>query len=333
MEVHGAHVQTFDVRRAFDGLVAVDGLTLDVPPGSFFSLLGPSGCGKSTTLRMIAGFEPLDSGRILLDGTDISGLSARKRPTSMVFQNYALFPHMTVGRNVGYGLSVRGTAKSEIRSRVQAALERVDMMEYLESPVTSLSGGQQQRVALARAIAVEPKVILFDEPLSNLDVALRHQTRRELKALQHRIGLTNIYVTHDQEEAMALSDRIAVMRAGRIVEWGKPEDLYKEPETAFVASFLGGANVVTDPRSIHELTGVDRPGPDKALVIRAEDLVPSPDGVPVRVESRQFLGFVTELVVRSGDALLRALVPGAYHPSSDDMRLSVRHFRFVDNDF
>jgi ABC-type Fe3+/spermidine/putrescine transport system ATPase subunit len=281
---------------------------------------------------MIAGFEPLDSGRIELDGTDISSLSARKRPTAMVFQNYALFPHMTVGRNVAYGLDVRGRPKAEIKDRVQAALERVDMMDFVDSPVTSLSGGQQQRVALARAVAVEPKVILFDEPLSNLDVALRHQTRRELKALQHRIGLTSIYVTHDQEEAMALSDRIAVMRAGRIVEWGKPEDLYREPKTAFVASFLGGANVVTHPASIQRLVGVERPGPDQALVIRAEDLVPSSDGVSVRVESRQFLGFVTELVVRFGDDVLRALVPGAFSPPSDDLRLSVRHFRFVDND-
>lgn len=332
MDVHGAHVQTLDVRRTFDGLVAVDGLTLDIPPGSFFSLLGPSGCGKSTTLRMIAGFEPLDSGRILLDGVDISDLSARKRPTAMVFQNYALFPHMTVGRNVGYGLSVRGLPRKEIMDRVQAALERVDMTGHLHSPVTSLSGGQQQRVALARAIAVEPKVILFDEPLSNLDVALRHQTRRELKALQHRIGLTSIYVTHDQEEAMALSDSIAVMRAGRIVERGKPEDLYREPQSAFVASFLGGANVITESRSIQRLVGIERPEAGQALVIRAEDFFPSPDGVPVRVESRQFLGFVTELMVRVEDKLLRALIPGAFNPDSDEMTLSVRHFRFVHND-
>ena len=239
-----AGVRLEQVSRSFGELKAVDGVSIDIPSGSFFSLLGPSGCGKSTTLRIISGFEAPDSGKIFIGEEDVTDLQARRRPTAMVFQNYALFPHMTVGQNVAYGLKVRKLSAPDVKRRVDDALQRVDLSGFADTPVTSLSGGQQQRTALARAVAIEPRVILFDEPLSNLDVALRHQTRAELKSLQHRLGLTSIYVTHDQEEALALSDQLAVMRAGRIVQTGKPTDLYREPATAFVASFLGGSNIV-----------------------------------------------------------------------------------------
>lgn len=337
MSERGARVKLDGIRRVFGDLVAVDDVSLDIPAGSFFSLLGPSGCGKSTTLRMIAGFEQPDSGRIFIGDDDVTATAARRRPTAMVFQNYALFPHMTVGENVAYGLTVRRMSRKDVKARVTTALERVEMTAFADTPVPSLSGGQQQRVALARAVAVEPRVILFDEPLSNLDVALRHQTRRELKDLQHRIGLTSVYVTHDQEEAMALSDQIAVMRKGLIVQSGRPEDLYREPATAFVASFLGGANVIQDPRVASHIAGVDL-APGKALVIRTEDVriaQPGEDGLEAVIRNRQFLGFVTELLLEvAGMATLRVLIPGVFEPEDGEttLRIVVTANRVVTND-
>ena len=337
MSDRGARVKLDGIRRVFGNLVAVDGVSLDIPAGSFFSLLGPSGCGKSTTLRMIAGFEKPDDGRIFIGEDDVTAMAARRRPTAMVFQNYALFPHMTVGENVAYGLTVRRISRNVVKERVMSALERVEMTAFADTPVPSLSGGQQQRVALARAVAVEPRVILFDEPLSNLDVALRHQTRRELKDLQHRIGLTSVYVTHDQEEAMALSDQIAVMRKGVIVQSGRPEDLYREPATAFVASFLGGANVLQDRNAASRIARVDL-APEKALVIRTEDVriaQPGEDGLEAVIMNRQFLGFVTELLLDvSGLATLRVLIPGVFEPENDQrtLRIVVTASRVVTND-
>jgi ABC-type Fe3+/spermidine/putrescine transport system ATPase subunit len=291
----GASVRLVDVSRHFGDVKAVDNISLEIPAGSFFSLLGPSGCGKSTTLRIVSGFESPDSGSVLIGDEDVTSLDARKRPTAMVFQNYALFPHMTVGENVEYGLKVRKMRTQERRSAVLEALRRVDLEAFVDTPVTSLSGGQQQRTALARAVAIEPEVILFDEPLSNLDVALRMQTRLELKSLQHRLGLTSIYVTHDQEEALALSDQIAVMRLGKVVQVGSPQGLYNEPSTSFVASFLGGSNIVTDPSLVHSLTGRDLEK-GKALAVRAEHLrIDARSDLKARVVNRQFLGMITEL--------------------------------------
>lgn len=285
-------------------------MDLDIPSGSFFSLLGPSGCGKSTTLRIISGFESPDAGQVFIGEEDVTDLQARRRPTAMVFQNYALFPHMTVGENVAYGLKVRKMSRTDVQERVLDALRRVDMADFLKTPVTSLSGGQQQRTALARAVAIEPEVILFDEPLSNLDVALRHQTRAELKALQHRLGLTSIYVTHDQEEAMALSDQIAVMRAGRIVQTGAPRDLYQEPDTAFVASFLGGSNIVDNPALAAKLTGNTlREG--RVLSIRPEHIrVSRSEGVKAKVAAHQFLGMQTSLTINVDGTMLEGRIPG-----------------------
>lgn len=303
-------VRLSGVSRSFGSLKAVDHIDLDIPSGSFFSLLGPSGCGKSTTLRIISGFESPDTGRVFIGEEDVTDLQARRRPTAMVFQNYALFPHMTVGENVAYGLKVRNMSREEVKERVMDALRRVDMAYFLKTPVTSLSGGQQQRTALARAVAIEPEVILFDEPLSNLDVALRHQTRAELKALQHRLGLTSIYVTHDQEEAMALSDQIAVMRAGQIVQTGTPRDLYQAPNTAFVASFLGGSNIIDDPGLILKLAGkgVSTGG---VLSIRPEHIgVGREGGMKADVVAHQFLGMQTSLTIDVEGVRLEARIPG-----------------------
>lgn len=323
-------VRLDSVTHSYGRLVAVDDLSLDVPEGAFVSLLGPSGCGKSTTLRIVAGFETPDSGRVLIGGRDVTTLEARRRPTAMVFQNYALFPHMTVKENVSYGLKVRRMAKEAIAARVRDVLERVDLSEYLETPVTDLSGGQQQRAALARAVAVEPQVLLFDEPLSNLDVALRNQTRRELKELQRRIGVTSIYVTHDQEEALSLSDHVAVMRKGRIVQAGPPRSLYDEPDTAFVASFLGGANILRGDRA-RAVTGRSLK-PEQAIAVRAEHVTFSDAGrLEGRIRSVQFLGHVTECIVEFAGADLRVLTSeGA--PATGGIRFDVAGWREVRDD-
>ncbi len=232
------------VTKKFHDFTAVDALSLDIEPGEFFSMLGPSGCGKTTTLRMIGGFEEATSGTIFLGDADVTGLPPFKRDVNTVFQNYALFPHLTVFENVAFGLRRRRTADTEVHSRVAAMLELVELPGYDARKPGLLSGGQQQRVALARALINHPKVLLLDEPLGALDLKLRKQMQIELKRIQTEVGITFIYVTHDQEEAMTMSDRIAVMRAGHIEQLGTPEDLYERPGTAFVAGFLGVSNLL-----------------------------------------------------------------------------------------
>ncbi|MGD2215573.1 MAG: ABC transporter ATP-binding protein [Gemmatimonadales bacterium] len=248
-----AFLELDDLTRSFVGTRAVEELSLSVGEHEIFTLLGPSGCGKTTTLRMIAGFEMPDSGRIVLDGRDVTRLPPQKRGFGMVFQHYALFPHMSVGANVAFGLETGGLTRREIDERVARALDLVRLPGAGNRSIGSLSGGQQQRVALARALAPAPQVLLLDEPLSNLDAALREQTRRELRALVKEIGMTTVYVTHDQEEAFDLSDRIAVMREGRLEQLGPAEDLYHSPASEFVATFLGRAGaVVGHVDRIHE---------------------------------------------------------------------------------
>jgi spermidine/putrescine transport system ATP-binding protein len=232
------------VSKRFHDVVAVDDLSLDVQRGEFFSMLGPSGCGKTTTLRMIGGFEDASAGTIYLGDADVTGLPPFKRDVNTVFQNYALFPHLSVYENVAFGLRRKRTPASDIRQRVAAMLELVELPGYERRKPSQLSGGQQQRVALARALINQPRVLLLDEPLGALDLKLRKQMQIELKRIQTEVGITFIYVTHDQEEAMTMSDRIAVMRHGRIEQLGRPEELYERPTTAFVAGFLGVSNLL-----------------------------------------------------------------------------------------
>ena len=233
-----------NVTKTFGEVVALKPLSLDITPGTLVTLLGPSGCGKTTTLRLIAGLESASEGRILIGGQDVTHLSATYRKVSMVFQSYALFPHMTVLENVGYGLSVKGMAKAEVKARAEVGLETVGLKGFGARLPSELSGGQQQRVAVARAIVLEPEVLLLDEPLSNLDAKLRRHVREEIRQIQQRLGLTAVYVTHDQEEAMAVSDRIIVMKNAEIAQEGTPHDLYDRPANAFIADFIGDANLI-----------------------------------------------------------------------------------------
>ena len=231
-----------DAVKLYGDFKALDGVSLDIREGEFFTLLGPSGCGKTTLLRMIAGFNSIEGGEFYFGERRINDVPAHKRDIGMVFQNYAIFPHLTVEENVAYGLKARKTPKAEIRKRVDDALELVQISHLAKRRPSELSGGQQQRVALARAFVIEPSVLLMDEPLSNLDAKLRVQMRSVIKKLQRRLGITTIYVTHDQEEALAISDRIAVMKDGRIMQIGTPKEIYAKPENPFVAGFIGVSN-------------------------------------------------------------------------------------------
>jgi len=232
-----------DVARTFDGgVVAVDGLSLQVAAGELVSLLGPSGCGKTTTLRIVAGFVEPDAGQVLIKSVDVTDLPPERRDIGMVFQSYALFPHMTVEANVGYGLRMRGVAAGERGRRVAEALDLVRMGELARRYPRQLSGGQQQRVALARAVVIRPSVLLLDEPLSNLDAKLRQEMRSEIRQLQQHLQITTVFVTHDQEEALTMSDRVVVMNHGRVEQVGPPRVIYREPRTRFVAEFIGEGN-------------------------------------------------------------------------------------------
>lgn len=235
-------VKAFPNRSGSGVVLAVNDVSVDIQDGEFLTLLGPSGCGKTTTLRLIAGFEQPTSGRILLAGKDITADPPNKRDMALVFQNYALFPHMSVFDNVAYGLQTRRLPRQQVREKVEASLQMIGLQGLGERRPNQLSGGQQQRVALARSLVMEPSILLFDEPLSNLDAKLRVQMRSEIHLLQRRLGMTSIYVTHDQVEAMALSDRIVVMNKGQIDQIGTPEEIYRYPTTRFVADFIGRAN-------------------------------------------------------------------------------------------
>ncbi|MBX6394725.1 MAG: ABC transporter ATP-binding protein [Alicyclobacillaceae bacterium] len=256
-----------DVTKKFDEGVGVEHINIHIRPGEFFTFLGPSGCGKTTTLRMIAGFYYPNSGRILFGDRDVTFVPPNRRNTGMVFQNYALFPHMTVFENVAFGLKVRKRPKEEIQQRVERALQQVRLPGMGQRRIDQLSGGQQQRVALARALVIEPDILLLDEPLSNLDAKLREETRAEIKRLQVELGITTIYVTHDQAEAMAMSDRIMVMERGRVQQVGTPMEIYHRPANRFVASFIGETNLLEGTvEAIHGPEVVVRVSPDIRLV-------------------------------------------------------------------
>jgi len=236
------------LKKRFGAVTAVHEFDMTIEQGEFISLLGPSGCGKTTTLRMIAGFETPSSGAIFFEDKNVTHLKPNLRNTGMVFQNFALFPHLTVAENIAFGLKARGVGGQELKRRVENALKMVELSLYASRSVTQLSGGQQQRVALARAIVIEPEILLLDEPLSNLDAKLREETREEIKTLQRRLAITTVYVTHDQDEALSLSDRIVVMNKGECVQIGSPAEIYQKPVNEFVAKFVGGANVLQGTR-------------------------------------------------------------------------------------
>jgi spermidine/putrescine transport system ATP-binding protein len=240
----GGNVKLESLTKQFDTVTAVDDISLDIQPGEFFSLLGPSGCGKTTTLRLVAGFERPTSGQILLDGVDVGNRPPHRRNVNTVFQSYALFPFLTVAENVAFGMKYKSVPKSEMGTRVTEALELVQLGGYEKRRPNQLSGGQQQRVALARALVLRPSVLLLDEPLGALDAKLRRTLQVELGALQERVGITFLYVTHDQEEALTMSDRLAVMNHGRIAQLGTPGEVYNEPADAYVADFLGVSNLM-----------------------------------------------------------------------------------------
>ncbi|MFG2907449.1 ABC transporter ATP-binding protein [Kitasatospora sp. NPDC048286] len=274
-----AAVRLERLTKTFDGGVrAVDGVDLEVGEGEFFALLGPSGSGKTTVLRMIAGFEAPTSGRVLLGGTDVTRLPSFDRDVNTVFQDYALFPHMTVAQNVGYGLMVRRVPRAERARRVRAALAGVRLEGFEPRRPSQLSGGQRQRVALARALVNRPKVLLLDEPLGALDLKLRHDVQLELKQLQREVGITFVLVTHDQEEALTMSDRLAVVNAGRIEQVGSPAEVYERPATAFVAGFVGTSNLLDGPVA-EQVVGEAGPfsiRPEKIRLTRPDDPV-TPD--------------------------------------------------------
>ncbi len=287
-----ASIKLASVTKTFDGkVVAVDDVTLDIAAGEFFSLLGPSGCGKTTSLRMIAGFERPDRGRVHVGNRDITDLPVHKRDMGMVFQSYALFPHRTVAENVAFGLRMRDVAKPDIERRVKAALAQVALTGMEDRRPGQLSGGQQQRVALARALVVEPPVLLCDEPLGALDRKLRQQMQFELKELQRRLGVTLVFVTHDQEEALAMSDRIAVMNGGKVEQVGAPTEIYERPRTRFVADFIGEINLIENGG-----TGTRALRPEKVQMVEAAE-----GRLAGTIETANFLGGATLYRVRDKD--------------------------------
>jgi putative spermidine/putrescine transport system ATP-binding protein len=314
----GTSVSLRNLTRAFGASRALDGLSLDIAPGELVALLGPSGCGKTTALRIVAGFETADAGEVLIDGRDVSGVPASSRDMGMVFQSYSLFPNMNALDNVGFGLRMRKIGAGQRRQRAGELLEMVGLSAQARQFPHQLSGGQQQRVALARALAIEPRVLLLDEPLSALDAKVRQQLREQIRTLQQRLGTTTLFVTHDQEEALSMADRVGVMRAGKLEQVAVPDDLYSRPATAFVAEFVGimnrlpgeldgaGTTVAVLGTAVPAQPGGPAPGPVDALV-RPENLTVTPDeagnGI---VTSRTFLGSITRLaVLLSGDTEVR----------------------------
>jgi iron(III) transport system ATP-binding protein len=317
-----ATVEVRDLLKRFGkDVVAVDHVDLHIDRGELVTLLGPSGCGKTTILRMIAGLERPTSGQILLDEDDVTRLPAYLRDVTMVFQSYALFPHMNVFENVAYGVRVARRPKEEIEERVHEALSMVGLDAFASRAVTALSGGQQQRVALARALVIRPRVLLFDEPLSNLDAKLRKRVREEIRDLQKRLGITSVYVTHDQEEALAISDRVVVMREGLIEQIGTPHQLYTEPATRFVADFIGSANFLPgtwDGAQI-DLLGYRRPHAQEfptgpvTVMVRPEAVEFAPEGergLRATFVSSSYLGPMTEFVFDVGGQELFATMTG-----------------------
>jgi multiple sugar transport system ATP-binding protein len=294
-----------NVRKSFGSIDIIKGIDLTIEDKSFVVFVGPSGCGKSTLLRLIAGLEDISSGRILIDGVDVSNLPPAQRGLSMVFQSYALYPHMTVRSNIGFGLKMAGMSKEQIAPKVQAAAAKLNLTEYLDRRPGQLSGGQRQRVAIGRAIVREPKAFLFDEPLSNLDAALRVQMRLEIATLQKTLGTTAVYVTHDQVEAMTMADKIVVLSAGKVEQFGSPLELYERPANTFVAGFIGSPkmNLITQPAATSQYQAA-------TIGVRPEHIKVAKDGPgwPGRIALAEHLGSDTFFYVDSdaGQITVRA---------------------------
>jgi spermidine/putrescine transport system ATP-binding protein len=322
-------VQLEQLTKLFGEVTAVDGVDLEMPAGEFFTMVGPSGCGKTTTLRMIAGFERPTSGRIVLDGVDVAQVPPHRRNVNTVFQSYALFPHLDVAGNVAFGLKYKRLTKEESRKRVGEALALVQLGEYAKRKPGQLSGGQQQRVALARALVLTPQVLLLDEPLGALDARLRKDLQVELKALQAELGITFVFVTHDQEEALTMSDRVAVMSGGRVEQAGTPREIYEEPATVFVADFLGVSNLLdaessadgdgcvlsVGERLLRATAGATGARGAVKAMIRPERVTVEPQGtagdnrLPGMIERAVFVGPSHDLHVRLvGGGLLKATI-------------------------
>ncbi len=311
--------------KRFDDTMVLNGIDLSVEENQFVTLLGPSGCGKTTTLRIIAGFETPDEGRVFFDGKDITNMPANERPVNTVFQNYALFPHMNVGENIAFSLRVKNKSEDEIRSRVKKALKLVNLKGFENRRIDQLSGGQQQRIAMARAIVNEPRVLLLDEPLGALDLKLRQEMEYELVRLKNELGITFIYITHDQEEALTMSDKVVVMNEGYIQQEGSPQEIYDEPVNAFVADFIGDSNIVpgqmVDERVV-KIDGVEYPCIDGTeegfpprrrvdVVIRPEDIDIVPYGKGQwngTIISKLFIGVHYEMLVQSEDGKVEWLL-------------------------
>ena len=311
----GVAIQIDNVTKAYGKNIVIQGLSAEIQPGEFFTLLGPSGCGKTTLLRMIIGFNSIEGGEIRVDGKVINQIPTNRRNMGMVFQNYAVFPHMSVRDNVAYGLKTRHVPKAERYKRADEILKLVKIDDYADRMPTQLSGGQQQRVALARAIVIQPEVLLMDEPLSNLDAKLRVEMRNVIKRIQRQVGITTVYVTHDQEEALAISDRIAVMHGGVIQQIGTPKHIYQRPANEFVSSFIGLSNFVDAENQNGTLDfgcGYRVPmttlrpdaGPKVCVAVRPEEfLIRSAEepGIPATVRSSVFLGMTQHYFLTLGD--------------------------------
>ena len=321
----GELIRLEGIVKSFDDTMVLNGIDLSVDENEFVTLLGPSGCGKTTTLRIIAGFEKPDEGRVYFNGKDITDMPANQRPVNTVFQNYALFPHMSVGENIAFSLRVKNKSEDEIRDRVKKALKLVNLKGFENRKIDQLSGGQQQRIAMARAIVNEPKVLLLDEPLGALDLKLRQEMEYELVRLKNELGITFIYITHDQEEALTMSDKVVVMNEGYIQQEGSPQEIYDEPVNAFVADFIGDSNIVSgqmvDERVVR-IDGVDYPCIDGTeegfpprrrvdVVIRPEDIDIVPYGKGQwngEIISKLFIGVHYEMLVQSEDGKIEWLL-------------------------
>lgn len=315
-------VELRNVTKRFGSNMVIDTINLTIPQGQMVTLLGPSGCGKTTILRLVAGLEKPSEGQIFIDGEDVTHRSIQQRDICMVFQSYALFPHMSLGDNVGYGLKMLGVSRSDVKARVKEALAMVDLEGFEDRYVDQISGGQQQRVALARALVIEPSVLLFDEPLSNLDAKLRVSMRTEIRRIQQEVGITAIYVTHDQSEAMALSDQIIIMNKGVVAQIGTPQEIYYHPVSEFVADFIGEANFLRGKMTGTEngLAVLDvegerlavvpregmRVGEEYTVVLRPESAALSDEGgLPCTVELSCFMGSYQNYHVRVGNTLVK----------------------------